>query len=242
MSAPTHWRSHARRRARSGGCSPCASSHPRLSNGELITVIGASVGFTAGFYIPFSIPWNHFVGGSGVASNLGQYITPMVTLQAVAFAAISSAFRAATDSLQGVNRRFRSMPIAPLTPVLARVSASVYRCCVGLTVALICGHAIGFRFHQRSPLHCRFLRIGDRDRGLAVIRRGPDRHRYQEPRRDAAVADLAYFDLRTAVRRSPTDKAVSSLDPARCPQPTDLPVRDGAARTGRGHHQDASYR
>ena len=72
-------------------------------------------------------------------------------LQAVAFAAISSAFRAATDSLQGVNRRFRSMPIAPLTPVLARVSASVCRCCVGLTVSLICGHAIGFRFHHGAP-------------------------------------------------------------------------------------------
>jgi ABC-2 type transport system permease protein len=126
---------------------------PALRNGELITAIGASVGFTVGFYIPFSIPWNHFVGGgsSGVASNLGQYITPLIILQAVAFAAISSAFRAATDSLQGVNRRFRSMPIAPLTPVLARVSASVCRCCVGLTVSLICGHAIGFRFHHGAP-------------------------------------------------------------------------------------------
>lgn len=123
---------------------------PTLRNGELITAIGASVSFAVGFYIPFSNPWNHYVGGasSGVASNLGQYITPLITLQAIAFAAISSAFRAATDSLQGVNTRFRSMPIAPVTPVLARVSASVYRCCVGLTVALISAHVIGFRFHR----------------------------------------------------------------------------------------------
>ncbi|CAM3176938.1 antibiotic ABC transporter permease [Mycobacterium intermedium] len=123
---------------------------PTLRNGELITAIGASVSFAVGFYIPFSTPWNHYVGGasSGVASNLGQYITPLITLQAIAFAAISSAFRAATDSLHGVNTRFRSMPIAPLTPVLARVSASVYRCCVGLTVALISAHVIGFRFHR----------------------------------------------------------------------------------------------
>ena len=123
---------------------------PTLRNGELITAIGASVAFTVGFYIPFSIPWSHYVGGasSGVSSNLGQYITPLITLQAAAFAAISSAFRAATDSLHGVNRRFRSMPIAPLTPVLARVSASVYRCCVGLAVSVICGYAIGFRFHH----------------------------------------------------------------------------------------------
>ncbi|CAM4396637.1 Doxorubicin resistance ABC transporter permease protein DrrB [Mycobacterium basiliense] len=125
---------------------------PALTNGELITAIGASVGFTAGFYIPFSIPWNHYVGGSGISSSLGQYVTPLITLQAVSFAAISSAFRAATDSLDGVNRRFRSMPIAPLTPVLARVSAAVYRCCVGLTVSLLCGYAIGFRFHH-GPLY-----------------------------------------------------------------------------------------
>jgi ABC-2 type transport system permease protein len=123
---------------------------PTLRNGELITAIGASVAFTVGFYIPFSIPWSHYVGGpsSGVSSNLGQYITPLITLQAVSFAAISSAFRAATDSLHGVNQRFRSMPIAPLTPILARVSASLYRCCVALTVSLICGYAIGFRFYH----------------------------------------------------------------------------------------------
>ncbi len=126
---------------------------PTLRNGELITAIGASLSFAVGFYVPFSIPWNHYVGGpgSGIASNLGQYITPLVTLQAIAFAAISSAFRAATDSLHGVNRRFRSMPIAPLTPVLARVSASVYRCCVGLVVSLIAAHVIGFRFHHGAP-------------------------------------------------------------------------------------------
>lgn len=123
---------------------------PTLRNGELITAIGASLAFAIGFYIPFSIPWNHYVGGasSGVASSLGQYITPLITLQAIAFAAISSAFRAATDALHGVNTRFRSMPIAPVTPVLARVSASVYRCCVGLAVSLIAAHVIGFRFHR----------------------------------------------------------------------------------------------
>jgi ABC-2 type transport system permease protein len=123
---------------------------PTLRNGELITAIGASVAFTVGFYIPFSIPWTHYVGGpsSGVSSNLGQYITPLIALQALSFAAISSAFRAATDSLHGVNRRFRSMPIASLTPILARVTASLYRCCIGLAVSLICGYAIGFRFHH----------------------------------------------------------------------------------------------
>ncbi|BBX72824.1 doxorubicin resistance ABC transporter permease DrrB [Mycobacterium shinjukuense] len=126
---------------------------PGLRNAEEVTTIGAPVVFTVGFYIPFAIPWNHYVGGGspGVASNLGQYIAPLIVLQSIAFAAISSAFRAATDSLLGINRRFRSMPIAPLMPVLTRVSVAVYRCCWGLAVSLICGYAIGFRFH-RGPL------------------------------------------------------------------------------------------
>ncbi|EUA02492.1 doxorubicin resistance ABC transporter permease protein drrB [Mycobacterium kansasii 732] len=122
----------------------------RTSIGELFTTAGAPVVFMVGFYIPFAIPWNHFVGGasSGVASNLGQYITPLVTLQAISFAAIGSGFRAATDSLLGVNRRFSSMPIAPVTPVLARATVSVYRCSIGLAVSLVCGYVIGFRFHR----------------------------------------------------------------------------------------------
>ena len=128
---------------------------PSLTNyAEPLVTIGSPVVFTVGFYIPFAIPWNHYVGGpgSGVASSLGQYITPLIVLQSVAFAAIGSAFRAATDSLLGINRRFKSMPIAPLTPVLSRVTSSVYRCCVGLVVALICGYVIGFHFH-RGPLY-----------------------------------------------------------------------------------------
>jgi len=125
---------------------------PSLRDAEIVTAVAAPVAFTVGFYIPFAIPWNHYAGGgaSGVASSLGQYITPLIVLLSIAFAAI--AFRAATDSLLGINRRFKSMPIAPLTPVLARVSAAVYRCCVGLVIALICGSAIGFHFH-RGPVY-----------------------------------------------------------------------------------------
>lgn len=123
---------------------------PSLLNGEVLTTVGAPIIFMVGFYIPFAIPWNQFVGGasSGVASNLGQYITPLVTLQAVSFAAIGSGFRAATDSLLGVNRRFQSMPMAPLTPLLARVWVAVDRCFTGLVISLVCGYVIGFRFHR----------------------------------------------------------------------------------------------
>jgi ABC-2 type transport system permease protein len=56
--------------------------------------------------------------------------------------------RAATDSVQGINLRFQSLPIPSLTPLAARITASVYRCVIGLIVALACGHVIGFKFHR----------------------------------------------------------------------------------------------
>jgi ABC-2 type transport system permease protein len=35
-----------------------------------------------------------------------------------------------------------------VTPAAARMSANLYRCVIGLAIALICGHVIGFRFHR----------------------------------------------------------------------------------------------
>ncbi len=121
---------------------------PGLLDGELIVGIGGPVVMTVGIYVPFHKLWDHYVGaGTGLASSLGQYVAPMIVLQAVSIPALASAFRAATDALTGVYRRFAAMPIAPLTPVFARLSASVYRCSIGLVVSIICGYAIGFRFH-----------------------------------------------------------------------------------------------
>jgi len=121
---------------------------PTLQNGELALTIASSVVFTAGFYIPLHQIMR--TATLGVASSYAQYLMPLIGLEAITFAAISTAFRAATDSVQGLNRRFRSMPIAPLTPVTARITAAVYRCLVSLTVAVICGYVIGFRFHRSA--------------------------------------------------------------------------------------------
>lgn len=123
---------------------------PTLRNGELAIAVVASVIFTAGFYIPLK----ELMGAAthGISSSYAQFLTPLIALQAISFASISGAFRAATDAAQGINRRFGSMPIATLTPTAARMSANVYRCVVGLTIALICGYVIDFRFH-RGPAY-----------------------------------------------------------------------------------------
>jgi ABC-2 type transport system permease protein len=118
---------------------------PTLRNGELLTQPAASVLFTAGFYLPLKQFMGNFTNGM---SSYAQYLMPLIALQAVAFAAMSAAFRSATDSRLGINQRFGSMPIAPLTPLAARMTASVYRCALALVFALLCGHVIGFRFYN----------------------------------------------------------------------------------------------
>jgi ABC-2 type transport system permease protein len=117
---------------------------PTLRNGELLTQAGSSIMFTVVFYIPLKQIMGGFVEGM---SSYAQYLMPLIALQAVAFAAVSAAFRSAIDSVQGINRRFKAMPIATLTPLASRMSASMYRCVIALAVSLACGHIIGFRFY-----------------------------------------------------------------------------------------------
>jgi ABC-2 type transport system permease protein len=120
---------------------------PTLRNGELLTLAAAAVIFTAGFYIPLKQIVGVFTGMSSYA----QYLTPMVVLVAVTFAAVSAAFRSANDALQGINRRFKAMPIFPLIPLASRMSASMYRCAIALAISLVSGHVIGFRFYGGVP-------------------------------------------------------------------------------------------
>ena len=122
---------------------------PTLRNGEVAVGVAASAAVTASFYIPL----NRLMSGPDLPmSSYAQYLMPLIALQAIAFASVSTAFRAATDSVQGLNRRLQALPIAPLTPLVARITASIYRCVIGLAVALACGYVIGFRFH-RGPLY-----------------------------------------------------------------------------------------
>jgi ABC-2 type transport system permease protein len=116
---------------------------PTLRNGEVLTQIATSAMFTVGYYIPLKKIMSAFV----VGMSYGQYLMPLIALQAVAFAAVSAAFRSASDSVEGINRRFKAMAIGSLTPLASRMSASMYRCTIALGTALACGFVIGFRFY-----------------------------------------------------------------------------------------------
>jgi ABC-2 type transport system permease protein len=117
---------------------------PTLRNAELPTQIVASVMFVVVFYVPLKHLMSPFIQG---ISSYAQYMMPLIAVQAIAFVAVSAAFRSAVDSVQGINRRFKALPIARLTPLASRMSASMYRCVIAFAVALACGYVIGFRFY-----------------------------------------------------------------------------------------------
>lgn len=120
---------------------------PTLRNGELAISVAMSASFSVNFYLPLRQVMGPLAGGS-----YAQYLMPLIALQAVYFAAMMGALQSSTDAVQGVNRRFGSMPIYPLTPLAARMSASMLKCATGLATAIACGYVIGFRFHG-SALH-----------------------------------------------------------------------------------------
>lgn len=129
---------------------------PTLRNGEVLTAVVASAVFTAGWYIPL----NNIMGATTGMSSYAQFLMPLIALQGIAFASVTGALRAATDSVRGINRRFQSMPIGVLTPLAARMSASVYRCAVGSAAAIASGYVIGFRFYgdlQYTVAFCALL-------------------------------------------------------------------------------------
>ena len=118
---------------------------PTLRNGELLISLMLSGVFTVCYYFPLKQILGATVHGS---SSYAEYLMPLITLQAVYFAGMSGALRSATDSVEGINRRFRSMPISPITPLAARMSANLCRCTTALVTAIGYGYLIGFRIHR----------------------------------------------------------------------------------------------
>ena len=118
---------------------------PMLRNGELLIAVGLPAVFTVSFYVPLNRVMSTDVHGM---SSYAQFLTPLIAVIAICTVSMSAALRSATDSAQGINRRFASMPIPAMTLLAARMSANVFRCTIALTIAVVCGHIIGFRFYD----------------------------------------------------------------------------------------------
>lgn len=118
---------------------------PTWRNGELLSSVVLSAIFTVSYYVPLKKMIGDAVPQIG---SYGQYLMPLITLQAVYYSGMSGGLRSAIDSVDGINRRFGAMPIRPLTPLAARMSANLYRSATALGTAIVLGHFIGFRFQR----------------------------------------------------------------------------------------------
>jgi ABC-2 type transport system permease protein len=108
-------------------------------DGGLMFEILSPVAYLAGFSVALRglIDTGH--------TGYSQYLAPAVVVQSVMFVALLTADRAARDRLLGVGERLRTLPIAAAVPVSARMTATLIRAVLVLSVAIIAGYAFGFR-------------------------------------------------------------------------------------------------
>lgn len=120
---------------------------PTWRNGELLISVALSGIFTVSYYVPL----NRMIGKAAPQiDGYGQYLMPLITLQAIYFSGMSGGLRSAIDAMDGINRRFGSMPMRPMTPLAARMSANILRTSTSLVTAIGFGYLIGFEF-LRGP-------------------------------------------------------------------------------------------
>ena len=111
-----------------------------IRNGELIFAFVAPAFLAACFYLPLSSIMNRYPGVS-----YGQFLMPIIVLQSVGFSASSAAMRSALDGAEGINTRFRVLPMPAAVPMLARLVTSAFLLSVSLACAAIAALAIGWR-------------------------------------------------------------------------------------------------
>ena len=154
-------------------------------------------------------------------SSYAQFLTPLIAVIAICTVSMSAALRSATDSAQGINRRFGSMPIPAMTLLAARMSANVFRCAIALAIAVVCGHIIGFRFYvgaEHAVSFCLIVLLIGVAFSLVADFLGVRLHESGgDPLLRAATRD----DSQLPVRGTPTRGSIPGVDPASRPQPAD---------------------
>lgn len=109
-------------------------------NGEFVFAFVSPAFLAVCFYLPLSSIMNSYPG-----VNYGQFLMPIIILQSVGFAASSAAMRAALDGAEGINTRFRVLPMPASVPMLARLATSVVLLAVSLACAAVASLVIGWR-------------------------------------------------------------------------------------------------
>ena len=96
------------------------------------------------FFALFSIVMTRVMDAQGF--DYRQLLPSTIVVQAMLFAAMSSAYYIAQDRLSGVTGRLRSLPIHRAAPLVGRAIGDLVRSLVSLLVVIAVGVAAGMRF------------------------------------------------------------------------------------------------
>lgn len=108
-------------------------------DGEMIFEIVSPIVYLAGF----SVALRGLIDTGD--ESYAQYLAPAVVVQSMIFVGLLTADRAVRDRLLGLGERLRTLPIAAAVPVAARMTATLMRAGLALSVAIVAGFVFGFR-------------------------------------------------------------------------------------------------
>lgn len=96
------------------------------------------------FFLGFYAVLDRLLEARGIA--FAPYVTPVIVVQAMFFAAFGSATYLAQDASGGMLARTRSLPIGRVVPVASRLAADLVRGLLSLGSVLLVATIAGFRF------------------------------------------------------------------------------------------------
>ncbi|REE95281.1 ABC transporter permease [Thermomonospora umbrina] len=103
------------------------------------------------FPVMLVLMFGYLFGGQMAVPGGGSYrefLMPGMFAMTMAFGVETTFAAIATDASRGVTDRFRSLPMSSSAVVIGRGAADMLNSALGLAVMLVCGLAVGWRWHE----------------------------------------------------------------------------------------------
>ena len=155
--------------------------------------IAGAVVFPLLFFGLFNLVMRRLMQARGF--DYAQLLPSTVVVQAMFFAAMSSAYYVAADRLSGVMARLRSLPIHRAAPIVARSLGDMSRATISVVVLLLVGIAAGMRLRAGVGGAIGFVLVALVFVGVVALGMGLLGYRASSPDAAASMASMPYLPL-----------------------------------------------
>ncbi len=97
----------------------------------------------AGFFLVFHFALRNVIDTG--ETSYAQYLLPVIIIQVIFLGALTTIDRTAMDQQSGFGVRLRTLPIAAVVPLMARMLYCLFRGAIALLAAFAVGYVFGFR-------------------------------------------------------------------------------------------------